>query len=294
MKNSKTVFQELVASIHLKDDPEEIKSIAHILLETVSGITRTDVVAGKFVSLSPETTQSLQRYVDRINKGEPVQYVVGEETFFGRKFHVNPSVLIPRPETEELIRVVLDYRYAASTAEKSGPRLKILDIGTGSGCIPITLYLELGDVEVYGTDISPAALSVAVDNAENLHAKVTFIEHDVLAEKIPVTGLDVIVSNPPYVAETEKSEMSLNVLGYEPHQALFVSDDNPLIFYNAIVRQSRESLKSNGLLAVEINQRFGHEVSGLFIEAGFREIEIIKDLAGKDRVVKGLNTGLPL
>jgi release factor glutamine methyltransferase len=123
---------------------------------------------------------------------------------------------------------------------------------------------------------------------------VTFIEHNILAEKIPVSDLDVIVSNPPYVAEKEKTAMNLNVVGYEPHQALFVSDDDPLIFYNAIVTQSRESLKSNGLLAVEINERFGNEVSGLFIEAGFREIEIIKDLAGKDRVVKGLNTGSPL
>ena len=289
MKNSKTIFHEVIDTIELKESPEEIRSIVYFLLTRLFDITKTDILAGKMVLFPEATVQTLQKAVKRINQGEPIQYILGEEHFFGRKFHVNPSVLIPRPETEGLIRVILNYRSLLPKNKYKITPFRVLDIGTGSGCIPVTLFNELPPVRhVYATDVSNAALSVAVNNAEIHHAEITFIEHDILKEKLPLTALDVIASNPPYVTEGEKNQMNLNVLGYEPHEALFVPDNDPLIFYREIVRQSYDILNPGGLLAVEINERYGQEVSGLFANGGFREVRIETDIAGKPRIVHGL------
>jgi release factor glutamine methyltransferase len=289
MKNSKTIFHEVIDTIDLQENPEEIKSIVYFLLTRIFDITKTDILVGRMVPFSEATAHALQKAVKRINQGEPIQYILGEEHFFGRKFHVNPSVLIPRPETEGLIRVVLNYRNLLLKKQYKTTPFRILDIGTGSGCIPVTLFKEIPlEKQIYATDVSNAALSVAVNNAEINHAEITFIEHDILKEKLPLTGLDVIVSNPPYVTEKERNQMAVNVLGYEPHEALFVPDDDPLVFYRQIAMQAQDVLNPNGLLAVEINQKYSEEVSGLFINCGFSEVQVEMDIAGRPRIVHGL------
>lgn len=289
MKNSKALFQETVSTINISESTEEVQAIAYILFESVWGISREEIMAEKMIPDMNESIEKLRGMVQGVNRHKPVQYVVGEAYFFGRKFQVNPAVLIPRPETEELISVVLAYKDLINQSNTTHPDLRILDIGTGSGCIPVTLFLEIQHAEVYATDISNAALTVATYNAENHQAKVSLIEHNILRDEIPVQNLDVIVSNPPYVTQKEMGNMARNVVDHEPHLALFVSDDDPLVFYKAIVQQSLEALKVNGLLVVEINERFGNEVSQLFLQAGYKEISILKDLDGKDRVVRGIN-----
>lgn len=290
MKNSKALFQEIVSRINIHKNPEEIQGIVYVIFANVLDISKTEIITEKMISYSEESSHRLHEMIQRINNHEPVQYVVGEEYFFGRKFQVNSAVLIPRPETEELVRVVLSYRNSIFQNSKIDTALKILDIGTGSGCIPITLFHEIQDAEVYATDVSNAALTVAAYNAETLHAKINLVEHDILREKIPFKNLDIIVSNPPYVTKKEKNDMERNVVDHEPHLALFVPDDDPLVFYKAIVEKSKEVLKCNGLLAVEVNERFGNGVSHLFLQAGFKEVRIIKDIDGKERVVRGLKS----
>jgi len=294
MKNSKALFQEITAGIKLKESPDEIQSIVYLLVETILGIGKTDILAGKIISVSGASIHALQKAVDRINDHEPVQYVLGEAYFFGRKFQVNASVLIPRPETEELVRAVLDFKAQLHALNVSRPPLRILDIGTGSGCIPITLFQEVEAAEVFATDVSNAALSVARSNADFHQAKITFIEHNIFEEELPVKNLDVIVSNPPYVTLKEKSGMNPNVADYEPHLALFVPDDDPLVFYNEILRKARGTLKASGFLAVEINEQFGHQVVQLFIQEGFKEVAVVNDIAGKQRIVRGLKGSLRL
>lgn len=288
MKNSKLLFHEISSAITLKERPDEVRAIAFVLLENVYGVTRMESMSGKMIACPKEAAHTLQKYIERVNKGEPVQYVVGEEYFFGRKFQVNPCVLIPRPETEELIRTVLLWQAHRKNAME---RLRMLDIGTGSGCIPITLFLELGNVDVYATDISNAALSVAVKNAELLQANVTFVEHDILKEGLPVTNLDVVVSNPPYITEHEAAAMKPNVLNFEPHLALFVPDEDPLLFYKQIAERAMETLKPTGLLAVEINENFGTDVLQLFLRIGFQEVQVINDISEKPRIVRGVKPG---
>lgn len=288
MKNCKTLFQEVVAGIKLEESPEETNSLAYFLLTSVFGITKTDILAGIMVPFPDSISQGLQKSLQRINRGEPVQYVVGEEYFYGRKFYVNPSVLIPRPETEGLIRVILSYQTLLAGKKDNRERLRILDIGTGSGCVAVTLFHELPGAEIYATDISNAALSVALNNAEVHKADITFFEHNILTENIPLTDLDIIVSNPPYVTQKERGQMKPNVLDHEPHQALFVPAEDPLVFHNVIARQAKVSLKTNGLLAMEINESFGDEVSEHFIEQGLKEVAIVQDIAGKDRIIMGV------
>jgi release factor glutamine methyltransferase len=191
---------------------------------------------------------------------------------------VNSAVLIPRPETEELISELKSIlRYSAS----------ILDIGTGSGCISITLALELRGSKVFATDVSDQALSLSKENNTRLGATVQFLKHDILHEEIPFSGLDVIVSNPPYIVFSEKEQMQPNVVNFEPHLALFVPENDPLIFYKKIASKAYAALKAGGLLCVEINERFGGEVAKLFLDSGFEEIKIIRDLSGKERIVRG-------
>ena len=284
MKDSKTIFRDLVGKITLDETQDEIQSIASILLEKLLGLTRTDVMAGKPVAITSFISDSLQQLVSRINRGEPVQYVVGEAFFYGRKFMVNPSVLIPRPETEELIRTVLAWR----KSPRPSVSLRVLDIGTGSGCIPITLSLELNDIRCFAIDVSVDALAVALTNAKVLGGKVSFIQHDILSGPVRIANVDVIVSNPPYVTIGEKNDMRRNVRDFEPHLALFVPDDDPLRFYHAIVSQAEYSLNTRGMLAVETNERYGAAVSDLFKTSGLADVQVIKDLAGKDRIVRGI------
>ncbi len=288
MKNAKSIFHDIVSDITLQESPDEIKSIVWILLGKVLGISQTDILAGKVVSVTPDTTRILKESVKRINNHEPIQYIVGEAHFYGRTFQVDPAVLIPRPETEELIRTVLSWKRTRKGYDKSP--LKILDIGTGSGCIAITLSLECEGAGVYASDVSPQALSIAALNARRQEANVNFIEHDILREGIPFRNVDAIVSNPPYIPESEKRFMQTNILSFEPELALFVPDDDPLRFFREIVQKAEEALTTGGLLAVEINERFGREVREVFMSHGFAEVAILADVAGKSRVVKGTKT----
>jgi release factor glutamine methyltransferase len=282
MNNSKLLFQDFIKAITLPESREEISGIAHLVFDHLFGLTRTQILAQKNVMVSPSDQAKLTEVIRRINRHEPVQYILGEAEFFGRKFNVNPAVLIPRPETEELVRIVLDSAHALA-----GKELKIMDIGTGSGCIPVTLALELPGAQVYATDISPEALAVAEENATKLNAGVTFLKHDILQADLPIGNLAVVVSNPPYISPDEAKDMKRNVIDHEPHLALFTPADDLLIFYRSIVRKSRVALKSGGILCVEINERYGDAVQELFARAGYSEIQVVKDLSGKNRIVKG-------
>ncbi|HYG20739.1 MAG TPA: peptide chain release factor N(5)-glutamine methyltransferase [Ohtaekwangia sp.] len=282
MKNSKALFEDFIRQINTTDDADDTRSVAFLVFEALFSVTRTDVMAGKHLPLSEAQQHRLGEIARRLNAHEPVQYVLGEAVFYERTFVVNRDVLIPRPETEELVREVLN----EIPSQKTG--LKVIDIGTGSGCIPVTLKLARNDLEVYATDISEEALNVAHMNAVRLHADVRFFKNDVLSEALPVTGLDVVVSNPPYIAREEKGTMAKRVVQYEPDQALFVSNDDPLLFYRRIVDHARKSLCAGGMIFVEINERFGNDVAIVFRDAGFSGVSVIKDLSGKDRIVKGI------
>ncbi|MBX2943251.1 MAG: peptide chain release factor N(5)-glutamine methyltransferase, partial [Cyclobacteriaceae bacterium] len=227
--------------------------------------------------------EEAQILIDRINIGEPIQYIIGSQEFYGREFIVDSSVLIPRPETEILISIVLDHLTRSKVLNP-----KILDIGTGSGCIPITLQLELGVADIAGIDISEKALATANRNNELHHTQAKFSIVDVLSHPLPDNHYDIIVSNPPYVTEKEKAGMKINVLNFEPHNALFVPDNDPLLFYKVIAKKSEACLNYGGMVVVEINQLFANDVELIFMNNSFRFVETIKDLSGKDRIVKAI------
>lgn len=277
MTNSKSLLQELIGRITVPYSDDELRAIVTQLLESVCGFSYVDSLAGKAVSELQYKT--LTSAIERVNRSEPLQYILNEAHFFGRRFYIDPAVLIPRPETEELVALV---RERIMPDERPA---RMIDIATGSGCIGITLQLELPGATVWGTDVSEAALAVARRNAEALGSRINLLRHDILGDKLPVADLDVIVSNPPYIMDSEKSSMDNNVLEYEPHLALFVSDSDPLVFYKSIAGRGSESLVSEGMIAVEINAKFGKEVAGIMVAAGYNDVEIIKDLAGKNRFV---------
>ena len=274
MTNSKELFNELVNRVRLHETRDEIQSIIYLLLEEKLGLTKTDVMMGKEVKLT--NPDIFNEILQRINQQEPIQYILGQAEFYGRSFAVDGSVLIPRPETELLIREVLK-------EHSTGP--VVLDIGTGSGCIAVTLALELPSAKVYAIDISEDALSIARRNAECLQANVLFLKTDILANVSLDHQFDFIVSNPPYIAESEGKHMNPNVLNFEPHQALFVSDEDPLIFYRRIAHLGKSTLKVKGKIFLEINERFGQELSNLFRSEGYKSVIIEKDFDGKDRVL---------
>lgn len=275
MTNSKRLFHELQEKIVLEaENLDEIKAVLHLVFEKEFGLTATDILAEK--TILNIDTEKLNKIIERLNRHEPIQYILEEAYFFGRKFNVNDSVLIPRPETEMVV----------STAKKMASHAaRILDIGTGSGCIAISLKLEIPTAHVYARDVSENALAVAKENALRLNAHVNFIQSDILNEMPSIAKLDLIVSNPPYITESEKKAMQKNVLDFEPALALFVPDHDPLSFYKAIVKKGYPLLNSKGKIIVEINERFGKEVARVFAENGYEEIKIIEDLNGKDRIV---------
>jgi release factor glutamine methyltransferase len=231
------------------------------------------------ISLSPSQQQLLFAAIARLRNQEPIQYVLGEAPFLGRNFRVSPAVLIPRPETEALVQYIID----------DNPQIgaHVLDIGTGSGCIAITLQKELPQATVYALEVDPEALNMAKINAARLGATVHFIQADILHDPLPTQHWDIMVSNPPYVRIAEQKQMKRRVLAYEPAKALFVPDTQPLIFYETIVALAPQYLTPAGKLYLEINEAFGAAVASLFMHAGFEEICIKQDLHGKDRWVTG-------
>jgi release factor glutamine methyltransferase len=276
LMNAKALLEKIVGEITLPDSAEEKQSIALFIMEKLYGLDLTKVLTTEHVHDFQEST--LAAIVQRVNSHEPLQYIFQEAYFFGMTFYVAPAVLIPRPETEQLIELVV-----AAIGNEQGAAL--LDVGTGSGCIAISLAKSLSHAQVYAMDISDAALSIARKNADTLQTTVLFDKYDALSDALPYRNLSAIVSNPPYVMRSEMQKMDVNVVAYEPHLALFVPDDDALIFYKAIADQAKTILAPDGKIFVEINEQLGQAVSDVFRQAGFTNTTIIKDIFTKDRIV---------
>lgn len=331
----------------------EAQAIVRTVLDALFGMSLTDICLGKVTQLSADDTTRLEKIMQRLEKSEPVQYVLGAEWFAGRLFDVAPGVLIPRPETEDLVKWACDeakekekednskeergkeekevskkgeaqkkeeqplssplkeekegLRKGKDASQKEeqllssllksnkevpekgeeAPHPSILDIGTGSGCIAITVALALPQVRVTAWDISTDALAIAAGNAHRLGARVRFEHQDALSAPDDEERWDVIVSNPPYICDRERADMSDNVLSYEPELALFVPDSDPLLFYRAIARYASKALKPGGRLLFETNTAYAHEVAQTMADEGFTAIEVRNDCFGKPRMVKG-------
>ncbi len=259
----------------------ELMSFFYILTEEYLGMQRVDIALNPDLEISREEQIKFESALKRLKKYEPIQYIIGNTGFFGRKFLVNKSVLIPRPETEELVEWII------SDHKKYTSELHILDIGTGSGCIPISLSKELKNSKVCSYDISSEALLMAKRNAKLHAAEVIFQKLNILEADSLDDSYDIIVSNPPYVRELEKMGMHKNVLDYEPKLALYVEDDNALLFYSKIVELASKSLTKDGRLYFEINQYLPEETKSLVEQFGF-EAELKKDIFGNYRMLKAI------
>ena len=261
--------------------PRELQQVVFELLEHF-GFTRVQVIAYPDAKLSETDYEQLQLMLKRLADGEPLQYVVGTEWFMDMPFSVCRDVLIPRPETEELVRLIV------GRCKRPSPR--IADVGTGSGCIAVSLAKLIDGAQVTAVDVSASAIEVARRNAEQNSAQVEFVRADILADNqlfVP-SSLDIVVSNPPYVTETDKNQMSRNVLDFEPHLALFVPDADPLLFYRRIVVLAQQWLKSGGMLFFEINERFGPETVQLLENMRFGNVELHRDFYEKNRMVSAV------
>ena len=258
----------------------EARAITDYVLDVCFGLSKADILCGAVEEMTAEKAAELNKIFGRLMEGEPVQYVLGRAEFSGRWFDVRPGVLIPRPETEELCAwITADSKASASP--------KVLDIGTGSGCIAITLQLDMPESNVTAWDISADALDVAHENAQQLGANVNFVKLDALNAK-PEGEWDVIVSNPPYICEKEKKDMAVNVLEHEPHTALFVPDADPLLFYRAITRLAVQTLSKGGRLYFEINPIYADDTCHMMRAEGMSAVELRSDMYGKQRMAKGV------
>lgn len=258
----------------------EARAITDYVLDVCFGLSKADILCGAVDEMTAEKTAELNKIFGRLTEGEPVQYVLGRAEFSGRWFNVRPGVLIPRPETEELCA------WITSDSKASGSP-KVLDIGTGSGCIAITLQLDMPESKVTAWDISADALDVARENAQLLGANVNFVRQDALNAK-PEGEWDVIVSNPPYICEKEKKDMAVNVLEHEPQTALFVPDADPLLFYRAITRLAVQTLSKGGRLYFEINPIYADDTCRMMRAEGMTAVELRSDMYGKQRMAKGV------
>ena len=298
-------YQEFWQSLTPLYDAGEAQAIVRTVLDVEYGMTLTDIICGKVNELSSDEERNLEEIITRLQNGEPVQYVLGEADFAGRTFHVEPGVLIPRPETAELCQWIEE----EVSSQEADERKQILDICTGSGCIAITLGLTIPNSEVTGWDISEDALRIAQGNVEMLKAGNVRIEYqDALmlpkaeeaeeaaeiseatkSESSLSKGWNVIVSNPPYICEKEKADMEKNVLEHEPSIALFVPDEDPLKFYRAIAEYASSALKPEGALYFEINPIYEKETREMLQSLGFKDIETKEDAFGKKRMMKAKN-----
>ena len=260
-------------------DEAERLNLFYMTMEFVLKYSKADVVLNGNESILVENQQKIEEVFNRLQDNEPIQYITKQANFFGYDFKVSPATLIPRPETEELVDWVLN-----EMKKQPQKNWRVLDIGTGTGCIPITIKKEFPLAIVSAIDVSVEALQIAKENALNLQADVTFIHQDILqAERLDV--YDIIISNPPYVRNLEKAEINENVLQHEPHLALFVDDNDPLIFYRKITQLAHKSLSENGMLFFEINQYLGNEMQEIVSE-NFKNIELKKDFIQNDRMMK--------
>lgn len=283
-----TNYRELCRRLAERYGLDEARAIVRLVLGERFGLSMADILCDKVTELSADDRTELEKIMFRLENGEPVQYVLGFAEFCGRRFSVDENVLIPRPETEELCRWMV---------EEGGARKRdftILDVGTGSGCIAITLAAELPDAQVSAWDISEEALATARKNADFIGVNVDFEQVDILKNNpssflLPPSSFNIVVSNPPYVCQTEKSSMKPHVLEHEPHVALFVPDDDPLLFYRAIADFAVHALKPDGWLYFEVNPLYINELKAMLSERNFDEIEEKCDQFGKKRMIRAKN-----
>lgn len=274
--------KKIVRSIDTVYQGDEAKNIAELLLEHVTQLALAERIIRRSESLSSKQEKLLLESISRLQNHEPIQYIINECWFAGIKFYVDKNVLIPRPETEELVEWVVAHMQLATR------NLKFLDIGTGSGCIAIALKKKLPGIEMWACDVSDEALNVARLNADALHATIDFVPLNFLdvQQRKQLPRVDVIVSNPPYVPEKDKSEMKKNVVEHEPPVALFVPNNDPLIFFNCIADFGNEKLLERGSIYIEIHEDFADKVRSIFRSKGYGSVELKKDLQGKDRMLK--------
>jgi release factor glutamine methyltransferase len=263
-------------------DSGEAESFFYLTLENRHQLKRVDLALQPDLELTESELEDWNQILDGLKDFIPIQYLLGKADFYGLEFEVNPGTLIPRPETEELVQwIILD----CERSGKSAP-YRILDIGTGSGCIAITLAKNLPNAEVFAIDVSQKALEVAKRNADFNKVKVEFLQQDILKTATLERQFDIIVSNPPYVRQLEKHEIKPNVLEHEPHLALFVADDDALVFYRKIAELALKSLGNDGKLYFEINQYLGKEMMDLLGSLNFKSLNLRKDIYGNDRMLK--------
>ena len=279
----KTVFRFIQEQLRDFYTASEIRSLSFLMLESVCNRDKSSVLRCKDKQLSLNEYSRIREIIGDLKKYRPVQYILGETEFYGLSFKVDENVLIPRPETEELVEWIIK-------EEKPETGYKLLDIGTGSGCIAVALAKHLPGVEVFALDISDKALAIARQNAIANQVKVHFFQHDMLSDELPAPffsplSFDCIVSNPPYITMKEKATMAKNVLDYEPHQALFVPDDNPLLFYERIAGFAKEKLSANGSLYFETHSLYGQAAAKMLEERNFRLVRLLKDISGNDRII---------
>jgi release factor glutamine methyltransferase len=258
----------------------EADMLAMLIVEDVSGFNSTDILVDNKFQTGPSFRSTILKYILQLKKQEPIQYILGKAYFYENMYEVNENTLIPRPETEELVKLVLAF------CQNKIP-IKVLDIGVGSGCIATSIGLNLPQATVDGLDVSTSALAVARRNAEKLGVEIDFFQADIFTFHT-TKKYDVIISNPPYVRESEKKLMNKNVVNHEPAKAIFVADSDPLIFYNRIVEFSKEALSANGALFFEVNEVFAADVAKLMTKSNFLKIEVVKDINNKDRFVYGV------
>ena len=278
VKKYKELFQNELSSFF---DAMEIDQFFYLTLEKMHRLKRVDLALNPHFEITDAEAQQWKAVLTQLKTQKPIQYILGETSFYGLTFQVNEHTLIPRPETEELVQWILETTI-------SGLPITILDIGTGTGCIPITLKKNLPKATIFGLDVSDKALEVATINALNNETAVTFLQKDILATTLLDRSFDVIVSNPPYVRELEKKEINPNVLQFEPHLALFVTDNDPLLFYRKIAQLAQDYLQPGGQLFFEINQYLGPAMIALVKSYGFTQIELRKDIYGNDRMLRAI------
>ena len=279
LKHYKKHFFDSLKNIQ---DEQEIESFFFILTEYLLHLKRVDVALNPDFEISDAAIEKWNAILSELQQEKPIQYITGEAWFYGLRFEVNENTLIPRPETEELVEWIIESQKSKVQSQK----LEILDIGTGSGCIPISLKTNFPQANVSAIDVSEQALEVAKINAVSNNVEVNFIQANILEVEDLNQHFDIVVSNPPYVRNLEKQEIKKNVLDYEPHLALFVEDTDALLFYRKIAQLALKNLSPNGLLFFEINQYLGNETVDLLENLGFKNIELKKDIYGNDRMIK--------
>lgn len=279
VKDVSTRYKQELTSVY---EPQEIEAISLLVLSELLDTSNAKLKAFPETDITPQQ-EKLESILQELKTGKPIQYILGHTEFYGLPFNVNPSVLIPRPETEELVQWIIETVKASPNSTKN-----ILDIGTGSGCIAISLKENIINSQLFAVDISTDALATAKSNAQLNKVDVNFIRADILhpntAAQLP--HFDIIVSNPPYVTMTDKRQMHHNVTDFEPHTALFAPEEDPLLFYRAIANLAKEKLTKRGLLFFEINESYGKETVELLTGRAFRNIELRQDMSGRDRMIK--------